>query len=742
MRSQSFLNKCPSLIRTPANEFRGSTFLNVRGTCSPRSTRLRPVARTHTAIRTQSTSSTPSLEPGADSTTTQTSDPVLEGNEGVATPIPPLGEAGKGPVKIRRIRAGTSSNLKDSSSSPRDAYPLEFRDQLNKEIIFVPSQSYLEGSASCLPPPEIFEEALDKLLITLHPQNQGRALLPSSNTSRPIEPTLGLYCPIEGGDKIIDATVHDLAFYTGSEVLLLDSVQLAAGEWGQFGKGMSKASTPSQLTHYSPIAANALNLRPNPLHFPSAKSFEPNRRRSMADDFQAEGEGPVILTTSSPISASLPKAISALSGRVVMPPSSRKPSGPSRLDLFFESLVNMPSPEDLPGSAPGSPQNRPRLIYIRDFPRLAPSSLSWYPSLVNAVRQRRRGLLGHSSNVPFSPVTIIFGMSPSIADPWNENSPGSRSNILSLLMSRHLVQSPSAKNDVTNDFSESDDAQVAREKRLRARLRKWDKNPAALQDDFPRLRTTRGAEGREPSPLPGIIFIGGPNGLPSMDPAGMAIEGSDGQSEEDQGAHFFRSAVLIPQSRSLLEERHSRMTRRREINELTMRMGIGAVGGVIEPSPAFPESNRPPQDISSTSEASKSPMWEEWSNQLESWSNVRKIADRAVGSVIIQQRGFKYEKSLVVPTLVSWTAVESAWRACNQIGDTRATWLKETFGDKLYDTSEDDSLHGAGSTSDKVVEKLKNDPDLDIHEARLLPCFVDASGYFCCDILDEMLTAI
>jgi hypothetical protein len=473
-----------------------------------------------------------------------------------------------------------------------------------------------------------------------------------------------------------------------------------------------------------PKAANALNLTPNPLHFSSLNPINPpesSRRRPIADYGLDEGEGrPVILSAPSRMSITIPKALSTLSGRMVMPSSSRKPSGPSRLDLFFESLVNMPCPEDLLGPTTGL---RPRLIYIRDFPTLAPSSSSWYPSLLNAVRQRRRGL---SRPYTSAPVTIIFGMSPSIANPVNENSPGSKTSLFSLLMSRNLPShlSQGGKLDVANDFSESDNAQAAREKRLLSRLRKWDKNPAALHAEFPKLRTR--TEGREGSPLPGIILIGGPNGSSSMDPSGMAIDVSAAHPEEDHGSQFFRSTVLVPRSRSLLDERNSRMSRRRQINELTMRMGIGAIGGVIESSPAFPES----EDVSSPSEAPKTPMWEEWGNKLESWSSVRKISDRAIGSVLVQQYGLKYEKKSSVVTLVSWNAVQSAWMACNQLGMTRAMWLKETFGDKM-DTKgdhEDKTLRAPGSTSDQVVENLRNDPDLDPYEARLLPCIVDASG--------------
>lgn len=107
----------------------------------------------------------------------------------------------------------------------------------NLDIIWTP-ETIKEPSPSALPPPEIFQEVMTDLLITLHPQTQHRAIYPSLS-SPPVEPTLGLYCPIEGGDYIIDQTVQELARRTDSEVIVLDAVQLAAGEWGAFGKGTS-----------------------------------------------------------------------------------------------------------------------------------------------------------------------------------------------------------------------------------------------------------------------------------------------------------------------------------------------------------------------------------------------------------------------------------------------------------------------------------------------------------------------
>jgi hypothetical protein len=95
------------------------------------------------------------------------------------------------------------------------------------------------SSSSDLPPEEMLKDSLNNLLICLHPQAQRRSLYSTASESGPVEPTLALYCPIEGGDYLVDNTVRELARRTGSEVLILDSVQLAAGEWGLFGDGMS-----------------------------------------------------------------------------------------------------------------------------------------------------------------------------------------------------------------------------------------------------------------------------------------------------------------------------------------------------------------------------------------------------------------------------------------------------------------------------------------------------------------------
>ena len=481
------------------------------------------------------------------------------------------------------------------------------------------------------------------------------------------------------------------------------------------------------------IAASALNLPKNPLHFSSPSPPSPEApRRQLPDEDDYDDEMP-ILANPPRMSTSLPKLLTSLPGRPMISSSSRKPPTPSKLELFFDALVNLQSrPENVEGSTPSAVRNRPRLIYIRDFPTLAPSSATWYPALLNAVRQRRRGFLARNSNISASPVTIIFGMAPSIAAPWHDGNSGS-SSLINLLMNRNSMSSqmPSgAKSDICHDWTESDVAETAREKRLRSRLKKWEKNAASLQSEFPRLTGEQDVGDR--SDAPDIIVIGGPK--PSS-PSGSGVIGI-GVSEEnaDASSQFFRSAILVPQTRSATIERERRMSRRREINELTIRMAVGGVGGVMDSEPAFPAQETladetPVEEPPVVQSSSDSPMWDEWSNKIEAWSNVRKIADRAVGSVMLSQLPKDTLSLAAIP--VPWSAVQSAWTASGSLGTTRKKWLHEALGTKAgsedHMEGEETLVNGAGSSKDKVVEGIKNDPDLDAHEARLLSCIVDAS---------------
>lgn len=155
--------------------------------------------------------------------------------ENPVSPSPPPDESGPSDDVEKSVetekpkRRKAKSNDSDKESSP--LLPLDL------DVVWSPSPTDSISSPSYLPPPVILQEALNDLLVTLHPQTQHRAIY-SSNVATSVEPTLALYCPIEGGEYIIDETVRELARRTGADVIVLDAVQLAAGEWGMFQKGM------------------------------------------------------------------------------------------------------------------------------------------------------------------------------------------------------------------------------------------------------------------------------------------------------------------------------------------------------------------------------------------------------------------------------------------------------------------------------------------------------------------------
>ena len=146
-------------------------------------------------------------------------------------PTPDPGDEDDGPGKPEAEKNKRTRKTKAEDADSERSLPLPE----GLDILWTPN-AMKELSPSALPPPEIFQEVMTDLLITLHPQTQHRAVY-ASLSNPPVEPTLGLYCPIEGGDYIIDQTVQELARRTDSDVVVLDAVQLAAGEWGAFGKG-------------------------------------------------------------------------------------------------------------------------------------------------------------------------------------------------------------------------------------------------------------------------------------------------------------------------------------------------------------------------------------------------------------------------------------------------------------------------------------------------------------------------
>ncbi|THU86408.1 AAA-domain-containing protein [Dendrothele bispora CBS 962.96] len=645
------------------------------------------------------TSSPDSLLPSSDSPSQSSPLPPPPGDEGPPNlPSPP-----EEPEKPKLARRGRQS---PTTTSTKDAPLAELPEAL--DILWTPGSNPPDGEPSdstILPPPEIFEEVLHNLLVTLHPQTQHRAAY-STPLGAPKEPTLALYCPIEGGDYIIDATVEELARRTGAEVLVIDAVQLAAGEWGEFGP-----------------AANSIQLPRNPLHFTSSSPSSPRPSNKFVDDYDDPSSSAfpqhMMLTVLAP---------SRMGGSSLVASSRRSSSDtpPSKVKVFFDSLVNLRSKQEASDSS--SNLNRPRLVYIRDFPTLSTSSSSWYPPLLSAIRQRRKGALPKENAPIANPMTIIFGITPPLAAPSDASLDGG--GVIGLLMSRQGQSSPisSSPKSEKNDWSEGPIADKAREKRLRHRLRKWERGDNVLLEELPKFSTTDEEVSENGESKSEVIFVGSNNNIPSLPPSSR-FSSSSSQTADDPS--FFRTSILVPTARSPGDERDCRVARRREINELTMRMGVGAVGGVLQKEGAYLHLS-PEKDAQDAPSSDHDKMWDDWGRRVETWTNVRRVADRALGTVIASQasESQQQQRATLDPTVVSWSEIDQAWCAVNRTLDIRKAWLKDSLPPRSKNEEDEDEEEETQQQEgyDEIVDKVKNDPDLDPHEQRLLPSIVDAAS--------------
>ncbi|KAF8580891.1 AAA-domain-containing protein [Ramaria rubella] len=676
-----------------------------------------------------------------------------------STPSPPDPTPSPPPEENEEPKPKPRGRTKRSSEKPENAALPP-----NLNILWSPDGTR-EPLQDALPPPELLQEALNNLLITLHPQTQHRATYNSQNGS-PIEPTLAIYCPIEGGDYVVDETIRELARRTRAEVVVLDTIEIAAGEWGAFGK-----------------AAAAIHLPENPLHLSSSPSPSsltssppsPITLEQDADDSD-ESSGPhIILSASPPFPFSqlgVPISRTSRSGIVL---SRRSPL--SKAKAFFDDIVNMPSPTvgESTKDSSGSPSSTypPRIIYIRDYSTLAPSKAIWFSSLVASVRSHRQGPLARPTSPILNPTTIVLGITPPIFPPMpsTPSNPGTPTALLRFLMNRQSQSFSSHRSDQSKHSSlwdESETAQNARDRRLRDRLRNWEAGDPNFYVELPEPPSMSDHDADSNSLGTGIIIAG-----PGGQPFGSSIVASR-QSESSKGDDndsYFRLSVVVPRTRTAELERESRIARRRHINELVVRMAVGSIGGVLlerfdkltkfpvektqahkgASQPADPERSLLAQEALAGHESDLFPedntvgtnakhdaainavtsdMWNDWGQRVEVWTTVKEIADRAVGSVVASSDGDPDESSVTLdPTPIPWSAVHSAWISQRNSRSARRAWIEESSGRASGDEDLTKTTGNAKAPDiDEVIERVKQDADLDQHETRLLGCIVDSSS--------------
>ena len=481
-----------------------------------------------------------------------------------------------------------------------------------------------------------------------------------------------------------------------------------------------------------PLAASLIELTQNPLHF----SPQPTTTLPVAhDEDDGDVPGSVLSPAHMTVQLVVPQQASRMSGNVPSKGSMVKAKN------FFDMCINVQTPPDTGNS---NVTLRPRLIYIRDFLTLSSSWASLHPALLSAVRQRRQGALSRStsSTSPMvNPTVIIFGITPTIFPPSLTPSLPGPQGMMNMLTSRSGQATPgvATSRPGKSDWGEEDHAEKAREWRLRERLRKWERGDHVLQSELPKVLTGPLVEDDSGSPgQPNVVFVGGPGGGnplssflgPLLGGGGLRPSMQTSSSNTPTSSGFLRASILVPACRSLSHEKASRMGRRREINELTMRMAVGSVGGLLETrsaTSAFSASSEPaPEHAGSGDSMNAAKMWDDWGNKIEFWTTVKQIGDQAVGRVISSALPESVRSSLSsIP--ISWLDVCGAWTDQRASHDLRKAWIQQSSNRPVGEDQQDKSLDNERDRhTDDIVETVKHDPYLDGHEQRLLGCIVDS----------------
>lgn len=492
-------------------------------------------------------------------------------------------------------------------------------------------------------------------------------------------------------------------------------------------------------------AASALQLPNNPLHFASSSSRDSLRPMHGRDGEEEEEEAsqPYFMSPIVHVMTSVPRRTARIE-------TVSRPTPMVKLKAFFDEVINMSVPWPQAGNMeepPPSSTRRPRIIYIKDYPTLAASSSAWYPALLAAVRERRQGVLSRSTSPVMNPTAIVFGISPSFTVPeGGSRAPSPSTTGVNLMSSRSTANTSSAAPKSQNEYGEDSSSEKAREKRTQRRLKRWARGNA---EDLPRLfaateETTEadGSTGRS------NVVVLGQEGFSGLSPFlgsvfSRALAGrSHGSPGSDNRLGFFRTSLIFPTVRSLPQERESRMARRREINQLVMRMGVAQVGGVLSQLEDFPDGAEESPE-GGEHDKTRAQLWEYWGRTVEVWPNVQRIADRAVGSVIATNGAHLPSNRSLDPTPVPWSAVFDAWAADRSTQDLWKTLFATPPSGKLPRENEEEERAEAEDEADvdEIIEKLRRNPDLEEHEQRLLGCIVDTGDCTRPADVERILTA-
>ncbi|WOO78888.1 Protein MSP1 [Vanrija pseudolonga] len=532
------------------------------------------------------------------------------------------------------------------------------------------------------------------------------------------DPVIALVSPFEGGDAYIARAVNEVAGHLSADVVRLDLA---------LGVGLDGPFAPLKETG---IAAPPLPQSINPLLFtPSTRP--PESAPPPMEEEEDEDDSGMAANFGRRVPAMLAVGGPGPGGSPFFSSNVRREGTEVNEDWinFFTSLINMQLPD-----GEGTPAAR-RILLLESAAAMSETFEIWWPSLLEAVRRRRRGPVTPSSRGAKSkisqkptttqPTTIVLSVPPSLLLPHTaESNSESREEIESQKdRIRSVVEQLGATVDAVHVVDGGDKSEeklwysseehdhegrkLREEKRLRAI---FNQGPAALLPSFVTPNDGGQAQG----------------GHPILDMLHQVVNRKtkgDGQSAPQL---VWKTLAVVPSVRDAELERHERTLRRRAVNAALMMRAVGQLGATLEEPLTMLEApgSAPWRGRKKRLQRRKEPD-PEWAEAVIAWNDAMDLASTAVGKAATEADSIKQA------IVLKWGDIQIARAIAadheRHMDDTVSQYLSVSDQQRKQRRKEEkkNAPKEQPPSSDPVVEALKKSKDLGKHERRLLGCIVD-----------------
>ncbi|WVW79693.1 hypothetical protein I302_101663 [Kwoniella bestiolae CBS 10118] len=696
------------------------------------------------------------------------------------------------PTTTRTLKTSTNLQLPRSTSSRRTFVdsstnhapeePFDHSEQIHEETSDEPpiapntEDDLFHYTTSVIPPskpssalPMELGPALTHLSTSFLPGNQHLAedLKPSSSPfthvvtfpdssgrprTDPAEPTqeiddsapeavLALASPFEGGEAYVTDAVKRLANEMNADIVRLDLIT---------GLGLDGPSSPlGSRGIESPSIPSSLN----PLYLPAPQPLMTAKKETMEAEDQDEQGGMPGMFASVPIAVvgggggMMPPGIGGLPGMAGLEEDLPQGQINGEWVSFFNRIINAGQ------SQPG----KKRIVVLESTIAMSKTFPIWWPSLVEAVQQRRKGIItppkpirkGQSVNIEepslVYPTSIILQCTPSLALPHTAAAFASaaRDEDGSL---REEDEHPEEMEEEESDRN-VDPASAA----LAAIEEKFKSMGISVHSHVEVVKPRNDAKlwwGSEESDVNGrkegdkgrlslMLSKGVPGILPSF--GSKAQESGQkptnplrrllmsrfsvppNQAPNPTESLVWKAYPIIPQHRNFQAEKEARIHQRRMWTAALIQRAVYQLGGTLaNPLEVFSTSEITGRPLTRKTESSGSGKG--WGNTVVSWTDAMHIASIALGTAI---RSGGLDNGLVK---VTWQNIIQARKAMGEEKKIATEQIKRHLpsGNVKLDSKTKSEIETAPqSVLDPVVEQIKKSKNLSQHEKRLLPCIVD-----------------